>query len=193
MGGLIRELVFQEVVSNAGTDAQALGTLAGRGRLTEKNKGGKVVIRVDEPSYIMGIVSLTPRIDYSQGNRWDVNLQTWRDFHVPNLDEIGFQDLITEQMAFWDTYWDGSKWVQRSAGKQPAWINYMTNYNRSYGNFAVDGNQMFMTLNRNYEWDSNAAKIAKRSAYLEALKGGKNESNESDSINTNNGNTANSE
>ena len=43
-------------------------------------------------------MSLTPRIDYSQGNDWDIHLKTWNDFHKPALDGIGFQDLITEQM-----------------------------------------------------------------------------------------------
>lgn len=157
-GGLIKELAFQEVVSTAVNENQPLGTLGGRGKLTGKHKGGKVVIKVDEPSYIMGIVSITPRIDYSQGNHWDTDLRTLDDLHKPALDEIGFQDLITEQMAWWDTEWDGAKWVQKSAGKQPAWINYMTNVNRTYGNFAEANNEMFMTLNRRYEADANGIK-----------------------------------
>ena len=81
--------VFQEVVSNASaetnTNNQPLGTLAGRGVMTQKRKGGKLSINVDEPSYIIGIVSLTPRIDYSQGNKWHNNLKTMADFHKPAL------------------------------------------------------------------------------------------------------------
>lgn len=161
MGGLIKELVFQEVVSTAATATEALGSLAGRGKLSPKHKGGKIIIKVDEPSYIIGIASLTPRIDYSQGNKWDVNLETLNDLHVPSLDEIGFQDLITEQMAYFGTYWNGVKWIKTSAGKQPAWLNYMTNYNRCYGNFAIDGNQMYMTLNRRYELDTNSSTLIK--------------------------------
>ena len=153
MGGLIKELVFQEVISNSQSTDQPLGTLAGRGVLAKKNKGGHVTVKVDEPCYIMGIISITPRIDYSQGNKWDVNLKTMDDLHKPSLDEIGFQELITEQMAWWDTEWDGVKWVQKSAGKQPAWINYMTNVNQTRGNFAIQTNEMFMTLNRRYEYD----------------------------------------
>lgn len=156
MGGLIKELVFQEVVSNAeaGTEekAQPLGTLAGKGRLSSKHKGGKINIKVTEPSYIMGIISLTPRVDYSQGNKWDVNLKTMDDFHKPALDEIGFQDLITDQMAWWDTDIEELNIPKfKSAGKQPAWINYMTNVNQVRGNFADENNEMFMTLNRRYE------------------------------------------
>lgn len=151
LGGLIKELVFQEVVSNAATAEQPLGTLAGRGKLNGKHKGGKIKVRVDEPSYIMGIYSLTPRVDYSQGNEWDTNLKNMDELHKPALDEIGFQDLITDQMAWWDTLISGSNVNFRSAGKQPAWINYMTNTNKVKGNFAVKNDQMWMTLNRRYE------------------------------------------
>lgn len=154
LGGLIKELAFQEVISNTQSPDQPLGTLGGRGVLTKKHKGGKVVVKVDEPGYIIGIISLTPRIDYSQGNKWDVHLKTMDDLHKPQLDEIGFQDLITEQMAWWDTQYIAgttNDWITRSAGKQPAWINYMTNTNRTLGNFAIKDNEMFMTLNRRYE------------------------------------------
>ena len=165
MGGLIKELAFQEVVSNAaaigeGDTQQPLGTLAGRGILTNKHKGGDVYVKVDEPSYIIGIVSLTPRIDYSQGIKWDCNLLNLNELHKPAMDEIGFQDLITSQMHWAENTKVGVKWTNKSAGKQPAWINYMTNYNRCYGNFAVqegtngtEGGQMYMTLNRRYELD----------------------------------------
>ncbi|AXH76244.1 MAG: major capsid protein [Microviridae sp.] len=157
MGGLIKELVFQEVVSNTESADQPLGTLAGKGVLTHKHKGGHIIVKVDEPSYIIGIISLTPRLDYSQGNKWDVNLKTLNDLHKPALDEIGFQDLIEEQMAWWTTHWDSgtNEWIQQSAGKQPAWINYMTNVNQTRGNFAVTDNEMFMTLNRRYQPDDS--------------------------------------
>ena len=74
------------------------------------------------------------------------------DFHKPALDGIGFQDLITDQMAWFDTRMnlDGSI-LFRSAGKQPAWINYMTAINEVRGNFAEQNDQMWMTLNRRYE------------------------------------------
>lgn len=158
-GGLIKELTFQEVISNSATEDQPLGTLAGRGALTGKHKGGFIKIKTDEPSFIIGIISLTPRIDYSQGNKWDTNLMTWDDFHKPQLDGIGFQDLITDQMDYRSTQiLDQNKVVFRSAGKQPAWINYQTNVNVVKGNFAIETEQMFMTLNRRYESDITGIK-----------------------------------
>lgn len=170
MGGLSKELVFEEVVSNSAGPEEPLGTLAGRGRLAKKHKGGKVTIKIDEPSYLIGLISLTPRVDYSQGNKWDVHLKTMDDLHKPALDEIGFQELITEQMAWWSTKWDGSKWAQKSAGKQPAWINYMTNVNRTHGNFAIEENEMFMTLNRRYETGEDYAEILDLTTYIDPSK-----------------------
>ena len=118
----------------------------------EKHTGGKITIKCSEHCYIIGIASITPYVDYSQGNEWDVNLKTMDDFHKPALDSIGFQDLITEQLAWWDTRInDNGTITKKSAGKQPAWANYMTDVNKVYGNFAKDTDQMFMIMNRNYE------------------------------------------
>jgi hypothetical protein len=70
-GGTSQEIVFQEVISNSATEQEPLGTLAGRGITTEKQRGGHIKVKVTEPGYIMCICSITPRIDYSQGNQWD--------------------------------------------------------------------------------------------------------------------------
>lgn len=170
MGSLIKELTFEEVISNAESEEMPLGTLAGRGRLTNKNKGGRIKVKIDEPSYIIGIVSLTPRVDFSQGNKFDVNLKTLDDLHKPALDEIGYQDLITDQMAWFDTMIDESGDITyKSAGKQPAWINYMTNVNQVRGHFAEKDNSMFMTLNRRYELDETNG-IGDLTTYIDPTK-----------------------
>ena len=92
--------MFNEIVSTAqtsnGNQTQPLGTLASRGMLNNKHKGGNLRIKANEAGYIIGIVSITPRLDYSQGNDWYTNLKTWNDLHKPALDQIGFQDLLTE-------------------------------------------------------------------------------------------------
>lgn len=156
MGGMSDEIVFQEVISQSATEQEPLGSLAGRGKLAYNKKGGYLKIKVEEPSYIIGIVSITPRIDYSQGTKWDRNLQTMNDLHKPALDAIGFQDLITSKMAWWDNFinTNGVANIKKfSAGKQPAWIDYMSNYNRTHGNFASGKSEEFMVLNRSYEID----------------------------------------
>lgn len=158
-GGASAEIAFQEVVSTSETTDKPLGTLAGKGGEYNK-KGGKIEIRVDEPGYIIGIVSITPRIDYSQGNDFDlVELDTLDDLHKPALDGIGFQNLLQERAAWFGTYYDeqNSVWEKLAIGKTPAWIDYMTSVNETHGEFAKPNSQMFMTLNRRYEypeWDN---------------------------------------
>ncbi len=164
VGGLIKELTFDEVISTAEVNNesvnQPLGSLGGRGVMGSKNKGGYINVKADEPCILLGLISLTPRIDYSQGNKWDTNLKTMDDLHKPQLDGIGFQDVITDQMHFLDTrITNTGKVVFKSAGKQPAWINYMTNVNQCRGNFAIDGQEMFMTLNRKYEIETAGESI----------------------------------
>lgn len=176
MGGLIKEIEFQEVISTGATETsngeQPLGTLAGRGIVPGRGKGGSVTIKTDEPAYIIGIASITPRVDYSQGNDWDVNLKNINELHKPELDQIGFQDLITDQMAWWDTQTVSNETQFKSAGKQPAWINYQTDYNKCYGNFAKANEQMWMTLNRRYEFNLTGSKpqIKDLTSYIDPAK-----------------------
>lgn len=146
-GGLSTEIEFQEVVSNSATADEPLGTLAGRGMNTLK-KGGRLHIKIHEPCYIIGIASITPRVDYCQGNDFDTNLQTLNDLHKPALDGIGYQDLMTSQAAGWVD-------IEKAYGKTVAWLNYMTNYNKTYGTFAENGNEAFMVLNRIFEPKNN--------------------------------------
>lgn len=172
MGGMSQEIVFQEVISQSAAENQPLGSLAGKGRTIGEQKGGNMYIKTDEPCYIIAIASITPRIDYSQGNDWDMYaLKTLDDLHKPNLDQIGFQDLITESMFANSTAFDMERntWVQKAAGKQPAWINYMTSYNKCFGNFADEANEMFMTLNRRYEHDEEG-NIIDLTTYIDPAK-----------------------
>jgi hypothetical protein len=148
-GGQSAEIVFQEVVSTAAATDEPLGTLAGRGMDTNK-KGGKVIVRATEPGYLIGISSITPRLDYTQGNQFDVNLKTIDDLHKPALDGIGFQDLSAELLHAGTTTINTINDVitQKFIGKQPAWIDYMTNINKAFGNFVT--NENFMILSRQY-------------------------------------------
>lgn len=174
-GGMSTEVVFQEVISNSASGEQPLGTLAGRGYDTGKQKGGHIKIKVTEPCFIMGIGSITPRIDYSQGNEFFNELQTVDDIHKPALDGIGYQDSLNWQRAWWDdTRMQDNGRMQSAAGKTVAWINYMTNINRTFGNFAINDNEAFMVLNRNYELKpdagTNETKIADLTTYIDPVK-----------------------
>lgn len=153
-GGMSQIIEFEEVVSKSATEEQPLGDLAGRGVSSRPNSSGKLHFKVTEPSYIMGIAAITPLIDYSQGNDWDmVNIKTMDDFHKPALDGIGYEDSMNNQRAWWTR--DTENRNDTSAGKTVAWINYMTNFNRTFGNFASGESESFMCLNRNYEKTEN--------------------------------------
>ena len=143
LGGSSLEIEFQEVINNSGTEDQPLGTLAGRGVATN-HKGGNIVFKADEPGYIFCITSITPRVDYYQGNEWDLYLKTMDDLHKPQLDGIGFQDRQYKHLNASAKKTD----LEKSIGKQPAWIEYMTNVNKTYGNFALIENEGWMCLNR---------------------------------------------
>lgn len=167
-GGYSTEIYFDEVVSNnAGTDSAPLGTLGGRGVTSrDLEKGGHLTIKVDEPSILMGIVSITPRIDYTQGNEWYMTeLESIDDFHKPAFDGIGFQNLMAEQVA-WEAatmeYEDqgdpDGEMMNKALAKLPAWMNYMTSYNRDYGTFAEPNNTGYMVLTRQYEIEEGEIK-----------------------------------
>ena len=166
-GGFSSELVFDEVVSNSAAETssgeQPLGSLAGRGASKYAKGGQEIKIKCSEPSMIMVIGSFTPRIDYSQGNKWWNRLQTMNDFHKPNLDAIGFQELLTEEFAAFDTIVNPTTGAEtyHSVGKQPSWIEYMTEVNETYGSFAAGGELEFMAFNRIYDHVTTGAKKLK--------------------------------
>ena len=154
------EIQFQEVVSNSAAEGEPLGTLAGRG-INVGKKGGDITVKVTEPCYLIGICSITPRVDYSQGNDFDIMLDNLDQIHKPQLDQIGFQDLLTWKMDAAQIVYGNGVLREYSVGKQPAWIDYMTNYNKTYGNFAVGESESFMVLNRIYqtEWEGDVPKL----------------------------------
>lgn len=166
-GGMQSEIAFDEIVSNSATDDEPLGTLAGRGVATMYKSGRGLKIKCTEPSMIMALGSITPRIDYSQGNKWWTRLQNMDDFHKPTLDAIGFQELITEEAAAWNTETTGNyEHIYSSLGKQPSWIEYTTDVNETYGEFAAGMPLAFMCLNRVYEENSDHS-INNASTYID--------------------------
>lgn len=159
-GGMSSEIVFDEVVSNsvamnAAGEEEPLGSLAGRGADRGSKGGRSIKIKITEPSMIMCLGSIVPRIFYSEGNKWWTMIDTMNDLHKPSLDAIGFQDLLTEELAAWSTdlgpAGSGLKTPEYKAlGKQTSWIEYQTNVNQSFGGFAAGGQLDWMVLNRPY-------------------------------------------
>lgn len=166
-GGMQSEIAFDEIVSNSATDEEPLGTLAGRGVATMYKSGRGLKIKCTEPCMIMALGSITPRVDYSQGNKWWTRLQNMDDFHKPTLDAIGFQELIAEEAAAWSTETTQNfQHTYQSLGKQPSWIEYTTDVNETYGEFAAGMPLAFMCLNRIYEQGVNGT-ITNASTYID--------------------------
>lgn len=158
MGGASYEIIFSEVVSNSSTADEPLGTLAGRGVEVNKKGGRSLRIKCEEPSLIMALSSYVPRIDYSQGNKWWTRLESMDDLHKPNLDAIGFQELITDEFCALDTTAGSPTNVTyKSIGKQVSWQEYMTEVNETYGDFAVGGELDWMAFNRVYDYEVEGA------------------------------------
>ena len=163
IGGMTQYIEFDEVISKSATEteygSQPLGDIAAIGRGGKPLNNGHIHYQCEEPGYIMGLMAITPIIDYSQGNDFDLNLQTIDDLHKPALDGIGYQDLIQEQMAGETSVYEGGGTIKNikhlAANKTVAWIDYMTNYNRTFGDFAAGEALDFMVLNRRYEVGSD--------------------------------------
>ena len=176
IGGMTQYIEFDEVISKSATEttygSQPLGDIAAIGRGGKPLNNGHIYYQCEEPGYIMGLMAITPMIDYSQGNDFDLNLQTIDDLHKPALDGIGYQDLIQEQMVgSTSTYVGGAtidKMKHLAANKTVAWIDYMTNYNRTYGDFAAGEALDFMVLNRRYEVENNT--ITDLTTYIDPQK-----------------------
>ena len=93
------------------------------------------------------------------------------DFHKPALDGIGYQDSLNTQRAAWTKVClSGGKWQETAPGKTVAWINYMTNFNKTFGNFASGESEEFMVLNRNYEQDNQWTTIQDLTTYIDPSK-----------------------
>lgn len=160
-GGMSTTIDFEAVVSNSASTAsgieEPLGSMAGRG-FNNGKKGGSIVIKCNEPCYILGIASITPNVDYSQGNDWDMmQLKTMDDLHKPQLDGIGYQDLMEYQLHYAIN-------DDKAIGKQPAWLNYMTAVNQSYADFAAGEPESYMVLNRIY--NTKDGEIENASTYI---------------------------
>lgn len=173
VGGISNEIMFDEIVSNAASGAEPLGTLAGRGVTVGRKGRGRLKFKLNEASLIMVINSYTPRVDYSQGNKWWTMLETMNDLHKPAMDGIGFQDLLTEEMAAWDTKNSTNGMIYKGVGKQPSWTEYMTAVNECFGSFSAGEELSFMTLNRSYqpfEGLNNTVSLGDTTTYIDPVK-----------------------
>lgn len=164
IGGMSKRIEFGQVTSTAASGNEPLATLAGKG-YSDAKKGGRLKFKCSEPCYIIGIVSITPYVDYYQGNHFDWHLDNMDELHKPQLDGIGWQDLTTDIINASTIRWDSTgNPLRKSIGKTIAWANYMTAVNENHGNFCA--NESFMVLNREYGEDESG-NLTGSSSYID--------------------------
>lgn len=144
------EITFDEVVSTAETSEAnngPLGSLGGRGRA--RMFGRTRVFKPREYGIMMSIASIVPRADYSDQFSRDWLVRNLTDLYVPALDAIGMQDVTDGELSFGVTpvnMADNDSAFNVGLFKHPAWMEYMTDVNRNFGDFA--GNLSYWVLNR---------------------------------------------
>lgn len=169
-GGFSCQVTFDEVISSSEAGDQPLGSLGGTGTVIRK-EGGKIRWKAEENSIVFIVHWLVPHIDYHQGNMWHTKLETLDDLHKPIYDAIGYQEKTTDQMAAWDTVVDPDtgEEIFFSAGKEPAWTEYMSHWNENYGSFTRENDEAFMVLNRRYQMNENG-RIEDLTTYVDPTK-----------------------
>ena len=109
----------------------------------------------------MVLASITPRISYSQGNKWDLNLKTLEDLHKPEFDQIGlvYKSEIREQLP------DNNKYMSIDLG-----VNNLASIVTNTSNKAVlmDGKRL-KSINQYYN-----KKKAKIQSQLKKINGKEN-------------------
>lgn len=139
-GSTSAEIAFDEVVSTAETSETnngPLGSLGGRGRA--RMFGRTRVFKPREYGIMMSVASIVPRADYADHFSRDWLACNLTDLYVPALDSIGMQDVTDGELNFSNTpvsiSGQSSPFLSGLA-KHPAWMEYMTDVNRNFGEFA---------------------------------------------------------
>lgn len=154
------EITFDEVVSTAETSEAnngPLGSLGGRGRA--RMFGRTRVFKPREYGVMMSIASIVPRADYADQFSRDWLVRNLTDLYVPALDSIGMQDVMDGELNFSNTLVSISSQSSpflSGLAKHPAWMEYMTDVNRNFGEFA--DTLSYWVLNRPL-WKRNSSPV----------------------------------
>lgn len=157
------EVTFEDIVqtSDAGSEDNPLGTLGSRGLGFGRGRTCKYYCR--ENGFLMTIMLIRPRVDYYQGVQHYLRNRVYSDLHVPTMDSIGFQDLLTDDLHAGTTLVSGFPADDNpqyfSVGKQPAWTELMSAVNQIHGDFADEDKLLYMTLARRYSVSDDSGDV----------------------------------
>lgn len=160
VGGFVRNLDFQQIRSQAETSEANLGAYAGY--MSQASGGHLVNFFTREPGYLITVMTVYPELTYGGG--FDSMLFKIRpeDFYSPDFANIGYQPrMVREVQAFTTMSYDKGSLVgeptyqpgvvnDSAIGYQPAWTEYTTAVNRSYGDLGPGGEKDFWTFHAPY-------------------------------------------
>lgn len=141
------EDIFATAYTSAGNDSVYLGDQAGAINQTRGFRNLRFHSKYH--GILMGIMSIVPEVDYSQGIERTVRYTMFGDIFTPAMSKLGFANMErSEFCAILPT--DSSPAVGVVAGRNVHWYEYMTDVNRTYGAFSVGRSLEHWTLNRQY-------------------------------------------
>lgn len=160
VGGFSRNLDFQQIRAAAETSEANLGSYAGY--MSQASGGHLVNFFTREPGYLITIMTVYPELTYGGGIDSALLKTRVEDFYSPDFANIGYQPrLLREVQAFTSVDYPAGSLIgtprygagvlnSSAIGYQPAWTEYTTAVNRSYGDLGPGGEKDFWTFHAPY-------------------------------------------
>lgn len=133
----------------------------------------RIVCAADRPGYLMVLAQIVPRVDYYQYTKRFTRHTKLSDSFRPEFNNIGLQDVLIGDL---NTDFSGvasnvadlpaGDVFATSVGKQPAWIEYMTEVNTVKGTFCDTENSWVLTRNMSSDPSQSPLKSTAISAYI---------------------------
>lgn len=135
----------------------------------------RIVCKADRPGYLMVLAQIVPLVDYYQYTKRFTQFTKLSDEFRPEFNNIGLQDVLvsdltTDFSGLGDEFgYIGENFSQydafaNSVGKQPAWIEYMTEVNTVKGTFCNTENSWVLT--RRMQSGANPVDTVVSSSYI---------------------------
>ena len=136
IGGMSRKVEVNRVTQvSADTSGSPLGTLAGNATVLG-NAGAPVSKYCDEHGWIIGFITITPKLVYSQQLNKQLIKTQLLDYYFPEFAHIGYQPILNQEIAPLQCTSDieGQK-LTDVFGYQRAWYEYLANTDEVHGAF----------------------------------------------------------
>lgn len=171
IGSMTLDISFDEIVSLSGSETgdnpagTGLGAVAGR--VDDGKQGRSHYFETDTYGCLMTIISVVPRVGYSNGRSRFAMKNRLSEYYLPAFDRIGFQatsrqemtalpelsmmlDISSDNVRNFTISVSDSMTEDQTIGTQVAYTEYETRTDRIKGQFAEDlGNSPYWTIQPN--------------------------------------------